>query len=70
LLTDSYADGKICDITSQRHIFILAANNDGSRLQTIDMASSSCSFPVIASNMVFIGCNDWNLYAFKEDIAN
>jgi eukaryotic-like serine/threonine-protein kinase len=66
----TYADGKIYDVTSQRHIFILDANNNGSKLQTIDMPSSSWSAPVIANNMLYIGCNDWNLYAFREDITN
>jgi outer membrane protein assembly factor BamB len=66
----TYADGKIYDVTSQRHIFILDANNNGSKLQTIDMPSSSWSAPIIANNMLYIGCNDWNFYAFKEDITN
>ena len=61
----TYANGKIYDVTSQRHIFILNANQNGSKLQTIDMPSSSWSAPIIANNMLYIGCNDWNLYAFN-----
>ena len=36
----------------------------------MDMPSSSWSSPTIANNMLYIGCNDWNLYAFKENITN
>jgi outer membrane protein assembly factor BamB len=66
----TYADGKIYDVTSQRHIFILDANNNGSKLETVDMPSSSWSAPIIANNMLYIGCNDWNLYAFSENFTN
>ena len=34
------------------------------------MPSSSWSAPIIANNMLYIGCNNWNLYAFKENITN
>ncbi len=64
----TYADGKIYDVTSQRHIFILDAANNGAKLETMDMPSSSWSSPTIANNMLYIGCNDWNLYAFREDV--
>ncbi len=66
----TYADGKIYDVTSQRHIFVQDANNNGSKLQTIDMPSSSWSSPIIANNMLYVGCNDWNLYAFRENVTN
>lgn len=66
----TYADGKVYDVTSQRHIFVIDANHNGSKLQTIDMTSSSWSEPVIANNMLYIGCNDWNLYAFRENITS
>ncbi len=69
-IAPTYADGKVYDVTSQRHIFILDANNAGSKLETMDMPSSSWSSPTIANNMLYIGCNDWNLYAFRENITN
>jgi outer membrane protein assembly factor BamB len=66
----TYADGKVYDVTSQRHIFILDAANNGEKLETMNMPSSSWSSPTIANKMLYIGCNDWNLYAFKEIITN
>jgi outer membrane protein assembly factor BamB len=66
----TYADGKVYDVTSQRHIFVLDAANNGEKLETMNMPSSSWSSPTIANNMLYIGCNDWNLYAFRENITN
>ncbi|MCW3996812.1 MAG: PQQ-binding-like beta-propeller repeat protein [Candidatus Bathyarchaeota archaeon] len=66
----TYADDKIYDVTSQRHVFVLDATNNGSKLDVADMPSSSWSSPTIANNMLYIGCNDWNLYAFRENITN
>jgi outer membrane protein assembly factor BamB len=66
----TYADGKIYDVTSQRHIFVLDTANNGAKLETMDMPSSSWSSPTIANNMLYIGCNDWNLYAFRENVSN
>jgi outer membrane protein assembly factor BamB len=66
----TYADGKVYDVTSQRHIFILDALNNGEKIETMNMPSSSWSSPTIANKMLYIGCNDWNLYAFKENITN
>ena len=66
----TYADGKVYDVTSQRHIFVLDATNNGEKLETTDMPSSSWSSPTIANNMLYIGCNDWNLYAFRENITS
>jgi outer membrane protein assembly factor BamB len=65
----TYADGKIYDVTSQRHVFVLDATNEGTKLDTAYMPSSSWSSPTIANNMLYIGCNDWNLYAFRENIT-
>ena len=65
----TYADGKVYDVTSQRHIFILDADNGGAKLETMEMPSSSWSAPTIANNMLYIGCNDWNLYAFRENVT-
>ena len=66
----TYADGKVYDVTSQRHIFVLDATNNGEKLETTDMPSSSWSSPTIANNMLYIGCNDWNLYAFRENVTS
>jgi outer membrane protein assembly factor BamB len=66
----TYADGKVYDVTSQRHIFVLDATNNGEKLETTDMPSSSWSSPTIANNMLYIGCNDWNVYAFRENVTN
>jgi outer membrane protein assembly factor BamB len=66
----TYADGKVYDVTSQRHIFVLDATKNGEKLETMNMPSSSWSSPIIANNMLYIGCNDWNLYAFRENISD
>jgi outer membrane protein assembly factor BamB len=66
----TYADGKVYDVTSQRHIFVLDAANNGEKLETMNMPSSSWSSPTIANNMLYIGCNDWNVYAFRENITS
>jgi flavorubredoxin len=34
------------------------------------MPSSSWSSPTIANNMLYIGCSDWNVYAFRENVMN
>ena len=34
------------------------------------MPSSGWSSPTIANNMLYIGCNDWNVYAFRENVTN
>ena len=70
MLHPTYADGKVYDVTSQRHIFVLDAANNGEKLETMNMPSSSWSSPTIANKMLYIGCNDWNLYAFRENITN
>ena len=41
----TYADGKVYDVTSQRHIFVLDATNNGEKLETMNMPSSSWSSP-------------------------
>jgi outer membrane protein assembly factor BamB len=69
-IAPTYADGKIYDVTSQRHIFVLNAANNGAKLETMGMPSSSWSSPTIANNMLYIGCNDWNVYAFRENVIN
>jgi outer membrane protein assembly factor BamB len=66
----SYADGKIYDVTSQRDIFILDAATNGTKLVTMTTPSSSWSSPTIANDMLYIGCNDWNVYCYANDITN
>jgi outer membrane protein assembly factor BamB len=65
-IAPSYADGKIYDVTSERRIFILDANNEGTKLANYTMPSSSWSSPTIANGRLYIGCNDWNVYCFSS----
>lgn len=69
-VSPSYADGKIYVVTSERHIYILDANNGGAKLAAYTMPSSSWSSPTIANGRLYIGCNDWNLYSFSASISN
>jgi outer membrane protein assembly factor BamB len=66
-VSPSYADGKIYMVTSQRHIFVIDANNQGNIIANATTLSSSWSSPTIANKRLFIGCNDWNVYCFKEN---
>jgi len=68
-VSPSYADGKIYMVTSQRNIFVLDTNNQGNILASTTTLSSSWSSPTIANNRLFVGCNDWNVYSFKENIT-
>ncbi len=65
-VSPSYADGKIYIVTSQRHIYILDANNKGAKLAGYTTPSSSWSSPTIANGRLYIGCNDWNVYSFAN----
>jgi outer membrane protein assembly factor BamB len=64
----SYADGKLYLMTSQRHIFILDAANNGTKLASVELPSASWSSPSIANGRLYIGCNDWNVYCFEDNI--
>jgi outer membrane protein assembly factor BamB len=66
----SYADGKIYMMTSQRHIYILDANNNGSKLASYTTPSGSWSSPTIANGRLYIGNHDWNVYCFANQITN
>jgi len=68
-VSPSYAEGKVYMVTSQRHIFVLDVNNKGAIIANATTASSSWSSPTIANNRLYIGCNDWNVYCFKENIT-
>jgi outer membrane protein assembly factor BamB len=66
----SYADGKLYLMTSQRHIFILDAANNGTKLASFEMPSASWSSPSLANGRLYIGCNDWNVYCFEDNIIS
>jgi outer membrane protein assembly factor BamB len=66
----SYADGKIYVVTSQRHIYILDAANNGTKIATYTTPSSSWSSPTIANENLYVGCNDWNVYCFSNNVTN
>ena len=68
-VSPSYADGKVYMVTSQRHIFVLDVNNQGTVIANATTGSSSWSSPTIANNRLYIGCNDWNVYCFAETIT-
>jgi len=65
----SYADGKIYMMTSQRHIFVLDANNNGAKLASYTTPSGSWSSPTIANSRLYIGNHDWNVYCFANTIT-
>jgi outer membrane protein assembly factor BamB len=69
-VSPSYADGKVYMVTSQRHIFVLDVNSGGNVIANATTLSSSWSSPTIANNRLYIGCNDWNVYCFKENITS
>ena len=66
-VSPSYADGKIYIATSERHIFILDANNKGAKIGNATTPSSSWSSPTIANDRLYIGCNDWNVYCYTNN---
>ncbi len=66
-VSPSYADGKIYIVTSQRHIYILDAKNQGAKLASYTTPSSSWSSPTIANGRLYVGNHDWNVYSFKDD---
>ena len=68
-MSPSYADGKIYMMTSQRHIFVLDANNGGVKLATYTTPSGSWSSPTIANGRLYIGNHDWNVYCFANTVT-
>jgi len=66
----SYADGKLYMMTSQRHIYILDANNNGSKLASYTTPSGSWSSPTIANERLYIGNHDWGIYCFANTVTN
>jgi eukaryotic-like serine/threonine-protein kinase len=69
-ISPSYADGKIYVVTSERHIYILDAKNNGTKMASFTTPSSSWSSPTIANGRLYIGCNDWNIYCLVGPISN
>jgi len=65
----SYADGKIYMMTSQRHLYVLDANNNGSKLSSYETPSGSWSSPTIANGRLYIGNHDWNIYCFANKVS-
>jgi len=65
-VSPSYADGKIYVVTSQRHIFILDATNNGAIIASFTTPSSSWSSPTISNGRLYVGNHDWNVYCFSD----
>jgi outer membrane protein assembly factor BamB len=63
----SYAAGKIYLMTSQRHMFILDAADQGTKLANYTMPSGSWSSPSLYDGKIYIGNHDWNIYCFAEN---
>jgi len=69
-VSPSYADGKAYMVTSQRHIFVLDTTRNGTKIATATLPSSTWSSPTIANGKLYIGCNDWAVYCFTENITS
>lgn len=65
----SYADGKIYVVTSQRHIYILDATNNGAKLASFTTPSSSWSSPTLSNGRLYVGNNDWNVYCLTDFVT-
>ncbi|MBT0158796.1 PQQ-binding-like beta-propeller repeat protein [Candidatus Bathyarchaeota archaeon A05DMB-2] len=65
-VSPAYADGKIYIVTSQRHIYILDARNNGTKLAGFTTPSSSWSSPTISNGRLYVGNNDWNVYCLTN----
>jgi outer membrane protein assembly factor BamB len=64
-VSPAYADGKIYIVTSQRHIYILDAANNGAKLASFTTPSSSWSSPTVSNGRLYVGNHDWNVYCFS-----
>ena len=63
----TYAVGKIYLMTSQRHLFILDATNQGNKLANYTTPSGSWSSPSLYDGKLYIGNHDWNVYCFADN---
>jgi outer membrane protein assembly factor BamB len=68
-VSPSYADGKIYIVTSQRHIYILDATNNGTKLASFTTPSSSWSSPTLSNGRLYVGNHDWNVYCLTNYIT-
>jgi outer membrane protein assembly factor BamB len=68
-VSPSYADGKLYVVTSQRHTFIINADN-GDKFLAYTTPSASWSSPTLSDGRLYIGNNDWNIYCFTTSITN
>jgi len=68
-VSPSYADGKIYVVTSQRHIYILDATNNGTKLASFTTPSSGWSSPTLSNGRLYVGNNDWNVYCFSNYVT-
>lgn len=66
----SYAAGKIYLMTSQRHLFILDAADQGTKIANYTMPSGSWSSPSLYDGKLYIGNHNWNVYCFTENAAS
>ena len=66
----SYAAGKIYLMTSQRHLFILNAADQGTKIANYTMPSGSWSSPSLYDGKLYIGNHNWNVYCFTENAAS
>jgi outer membrane protein assembly factor BamB len=68
-VSPAYADGKIYIATSQRHIYILDATNNGTKLASFTTPSSGWSSPTLSNGRLYVGNNDWNVYCFSNYVT-
>jgi hypothetical protein len=69
-VSPSVAGGKAYMATSQRHVFVLDLNRNGTIISNVTLPSSTWSSPSIANNRLYIGCNDWYVYCFEETVTS
>ena len=55
---------KLCFATLEGKVVL--TDLDGKRLWSYDMGSSSHGIPVAAAGLLVVGCDDGNVYAFRE----
>jgi outer membrane protein assembly factor BamB len=68
-VSPAYADGKIYIVTSQRHLYILDATNNGTKLASATTPSSSWSSPTVSNGRLYVGNNDWNVYSYRNYVT-
>ena len=43
---------------------------NGTKIASYTTPSSSWSSPTIANGMLYVGCNDWDVYCFSNNVTN